>query len=96
MMHLYDILIRPIVTEKSMGLRDNHGHYIFQVHRKANKRQVKDAVEQIFDVEVTQVRTIVMKGKNKRWGRTRYQSQDWKKAVVTLADGDGITYFEGI
>ena len=51
MMHLYDILIRPIVTEKSMGLRDNHGHYIFQVHRKANKRQVKDAVEQIFDVE---------------------------------------------
>ena len=95
-MHLYDILIRPIVTEKSMVLRDDHGHYIFQVNRKANKRQVKDAVEQIFDVEVTAVRTILMKGKNKRWGRTRYQSQNWKKAIVTLADGDSITYFEGI
>lgn len=95
MMHVYEVIVRPIVTEKSMKLREE-GHYTFEVNRRANKRQVKQAVEQIFDVEVEKVRTIKLKGKNKRWGRTRYKTKDWKKAIVTLAEGDSITYFEGV
>ncbi|MGB0383631.1 MAG: 50S ribosomal protein L23 [Ardenticatenaceae bacterium] len=94
-MHLYEVIRRPIVTEKSMALRDE-GQYTFEVNKKANKRQIKEAVEKIFDVEVVNVRTIIIKGKNKRWGRTRYQTSSIKKAMVTLAEGDSITYFEGV
>lgn len=93
-MHVYEVLLRPIVTEKSMELREGN-QYTFEVARKANKRQIREAVEKIFDVEVVDVRTITVKGKNRRWGRTFYRSSDWKKAIVTLAEGASITFFEG-
>jgi large subunit ribosomal protein L23 len=94
-MHIYEVLVRPIVTEKSMAQRDD-GKYAFEVNRRANKHQIKEAVEKIFDVEVEKVATIQMKGKKKRWGRHNYQSKDWKKAIITLSEGDSITYFEGV
>lgn len=94
-MHIYEVLRRPIVTEKSMSMRDD-GKYTFEVALKANKRQIRNAVEHIFDVEVTDVKTIKVKGKNRRWGRTPYHTSDWKKAIVTLAEGDSITFFEGV
>lgn len=94
-MHIYEVLVRPIVTEKSMDQRDD-GKYAFEVNKRANKRQIKEAVEKIFDVEVEKVATINMKGKKKRWGRHSYQSKVWKKAIITLSEGDSITYFEGV
>lgn len=94
-MHIYEVLVRPIVTEKSMAQRDD-GKYAFEVNKGANKRQIKEAVEKIFDVEVQKVATINMKGKKKRWGRHSYQSKAWKKAMITISDGDSITFFEGV
>lgn len=94
-MNVYQVLLRPIVTEKSMGLRED-SKYTFEVARKANKRQIQEAVEKIFDVNVVEVRTMVVKGKIRRWGRSFYRTSDWKKAVVTLAEGDSITFFEGV
>ena len=93
-MHLYEVLLRPIVTEKSMDLREND-KYTFEVALKANKRQVQEAVEKIFNVRVVDVRTMKVKGKNRRWGRTPYRTPDRKKAIVTLVEGDSITFFEG-
>lgn len=93
-MHVYEVLQRPVVTEKSNGLA-KAGQYTFEVARKANKRQVKEAVERIFSVTVVDVKTINVKGKRRRWGRTVYTSASWKKAIVTLAEGDSITFFEG-
>lgn len=94
-MHRYEVLIRPIVTEKSMDQREEN-QYTFEVARAANKRQIQEAVESIFDVTVVNVRTITLKGKRRRWGRHSYQTADRKKAVVTLAEGDSITFFEGV
>lgn len=95
-MHLYEVLLRPVMTEKSMGQTEEHNKFVFEVALKANKRQIKEAVEKIFDVEVVDVHTMIIKGKNRRWGRTSYKTQSWKKAIVTLAQGDSITFFEGV
>lgn len=93
-MNLYQVVVRPIVTEKSMGLLEQN-KYTFEVALTANKRQVQEAVEKIFDVTVTDVRTMTIKGKQRRWGRTPYKTRDWKKAIVTLAEGDTIEAFSG-
>lgn len=95
-MNVYQIIKRPIVTEKSTDLAEWDNHYSFEVDLRANKRQIKEAVEQLFDVEVLNVRTMTMKGKSRRWGRNYFRSKDWKKAIVTLAEGDSITFFEGV
>lgn len=94
-MNVYQVLLRPIVTEKSMGQASDLNHYTFEVALNANKQQITDAVEQLFDVTVLGVRTITTKGKNRRWGRTFYQTKSHKKAIVTLKEGDSITFFEG-
>lgn len=94
-MNVYEVLVRPIVTEKSMSQREEN-KYTFEVARKANKRQIQEAVEKIFDVEVVEVKTMMVKGKARRWGRTFYKTSDWKKAIVTLAAGESITFFEGV
>lgn len=89
-----DILIRPIVSEKSYGLMDE-GKYTFEVDPRANKTQIKIAVEQIFDVKVVSVNTINRKGKTRR---TRYgigKRKDVKRAIVTLGDGDALDVFSG-
>lgn len=96
-MNVYQVLKRPILTEKSDYQRDDN-QYVFEVDRKANKLQIKEAVETIFDVEVLKVNTMVMKPKQRRLGRKTIQTRpSWKRAVVTLAPGERIQeFFEGV
>lgn len=93
-MEARDILIRPIVTEKSTALMEQ-GKYTFRVPLAATKIQIRQAVEQIFKVKVQAVNTMRYEGKLKRMGRTQGRRSDWKKAVVTLKPGDAIELFEG-
>jgi large subunit ribosomal protein L23 len=93
-MHKYDVLIRPVITEKSDRLSDSGNQVIFQVRKEANKRQVAEAVEAVFKVKVTDVHTMVMPGKTRRWGRHITKTPRWKKAVITLAPGDKIDLIE--
>lgn len=94
----YSVILRPLVTEKSTAL-SGANKYIFQVDMRANKPQIKSAVEKAFDVTVTGVNVMVMKGKTRggrRTGRRQTQRPDWKKAVVTLSVDDRIELFEGV
>ena len=93
-MEARDILIRPIVTEKSTALMEQ-GKYTFRVPLAATKIQIRQAVEQIFKVKVQAVNTMRYEGKLKRMGRTQGRRSDWKKAVVTLKSGEAIELFEG-
>ena len=93
-LHLYDVIVRPIVTEKSSLLSEEHNKYVFEVSPNANKRQIKEAVETIFDKKVVKVNTIVMPAKRGRRGRRTYlRSKEWKKAIVTLEPGETIELF---
>ena len=96
-MNVYQVLKRPILTEKTDFQRDDN-QYVFEVDRKANKLQIKEAVETIFDVQVLKVNTMVMKPKRRRLGRKLIQTRPaWKRAVVTLAPGERIQeFFEGV
>ncbi len=89
----YRIVRRPRVTEKGLRLAERHRAYTFEVWDKANKIQVRDAVEAIFDVKVERVRTMNMLGKLKRVGRNWGRRPAWKKAIVVLAEGDAIEDF---
>ncbi|WP_418743314.1 50S ribosomal protein L23 [Dialister invisus] len=93
-MEARDILVRPIVTEKSTALMEQ-GKYTFRVPLAATKIQIRQAVEQIFKVKVQAVNTMRYEGKLKRMGRTQGRRSDWKKAVVTLKPGEAIELFEG-
>ncbi len=92
----YDILKRPLVTEKSTVEKDERNKLCFEVARSANKIEIKAAVEKIFKVDVLNVATISMKGKKKRVGRHFTQLSDWKKAVVTIKPGQRVEFFEGV
>jgi len=96
-MNVYQVLKRPILTEKSDYQRDDN-QYVFEVDRRANKHQIKSAVEMLFDVEVLAVNTMIVKPKRRRLGRKTITTQPaWKRAVVTLAPGERIQeFFEGI
>ena len=94
-MQLFDILIRPLVTEKNTVLQ-TQGKYAFQVDGDANKEQIKQAVEKAFKVTVTAVNVITVRGNEKRVGRRKVSGSPWKKAVVTLKPGDKIQIFEGV
>ena len=96
-MNVYQVLKRPILTEKTDFQRDDN-QYVFEVDRKANKLQIKEAVETIFDVQVLKVNTMVMKPKRRRLGLKLIQTRPaWKRAVVTLAPGERIQeFFEGV
>ena len=94
-MHLYDVLRRPLVTEKSTTLQVQ-GKYAFEVAKEANKPQVKQAVEKAFKVKVNAVNIIIVPGKARRVGKRLVQTRSWKKAVVTLRPGDKIEFFEGV
>ena len=89
-----EILIRPVVTEKSTLLQER-GKYVFQVSKLAPKRQIASSVEEVFDVAVVKVRTLRVRGKTKRYGRSVSRRPDWKKAIITLRAGDAIQLFEG-
>ncbi len=96
-MNVYQVLKRPILTEKSDYQRDDN-KYVFEVDRAANKHQIKEAVEEIFDVEVVAVNTMTVKPKRRRLGRKQIITRPaWKRAVVTLAPGERIQeFFEGV
>lgn len=96
-MHIYNVIKRPIITEKSNILADLFRQYTFEVDRRANKHQVKDAVEKIFDVEVEKVRIVNIKPKRGRYGRRMVVRESAKKkAIVTLAPGERLEMFEGV
>jgi large subunit ribosomal protein L23 len=94
-MNEYDVVRRPIVTEKSSHLKDTGNQYVFEVQRDANKIEIKKAVEKLFKVKVISVRIANMDGKVKRLGKSFGKRPDWKKAVVKLNPKDKITIFEG-
>jgi len=95
-MDIYSVIKKPLVTEKSTIARDEGNKYIFEVDRRATKIEIRTAVEKIFKVKVTTVRTMNFTGKKKRVGRIIGSRSDWKKAVVTLAPGSSIEVFEGV
>ncbi|NOZ28033.1 MAG: 50S ribosomal protein L23 [Chloroflexi bacterium] len=96
-MHVYQVLKRPIVTEKSTDLLEPVNQYAFEVDIRANKHQVKEAVETAFGVRVEKVRIMRMPAKMRRYGRRLVTKRPmWKKAIVTLAPGDTIQFFEGV
>ena len=98
MRNIFEILKRPILTEKMLKLQESKRQYAFEVDRKANKLEVKRAVQDKFDVTVENVNIIMVKGKSKRLntrrGITQGKRSDWKKAIVTLREGDLINFFE--
>jgi large subunit ribosomal protein L23 len=90
-----EIVKRPLITEKAERNREANRQYAFEVHRDATKIQVKQAVERLFGVHVTSVHTAIARGKNKRVGRNIGRRPNWKKAIVTLKEGETIALFEG-
>jgi large subunit ribosomal protein L23 len=92
---IQDVVKRPLVTEKSERNRADAHQFAFEIHRDATKIQVKQAVEKLFNVHVLAVRTAVIRGKNKRVGRSTGRRPNWKKAFVTLKEGETIALFEG-
>ncbi len=89
------IIRRPVITEKSTQQKDKDHQYVFEVDRNANKIEIQSAIERLFKVKVLQVRTSTVLGKIKRLGRKYGKRPDWKKAIVTLKEGDRIDFFEG-
>ncbi len=94
-MELWEVLRKPIVTEKSTMLQEQN-KYVFAVATDANKAQIKQAVEKAFDVTVKAVNVMSVHGKMRRIGRHAGHQSDWKKAVVTLLPGQKIEFFEGV
>ncbi|MCL1816216.1 MAG: 50S ribosomal protein L23 [Clostridiales bacterium] len=95
MQNIHDVLIRPLVTEKSMLLMEEN-KYCFLVNKKANKIEIRKAVEGLFNVSVLKVTTRIVKGKIKRMGRTQGKRPDTKKAIITLAAGNKIEIFNSL
>jgi len=87
MKNIYSVLQGPCLTEKAALMQEIDGKVVFKVHPKANKIEVKTAVETMFDVKVKDVKTVSMRGKKKRVGKTVGHTNDWKKAYVTLSEG---------
>jgi len=88
MKNIYGVLQGPCLTEKAALMQEEGGKVVFKVHPKANKIEVKNAVETMFNVKVKDVKTVSMRGKKKRAGKTVGMTKDWKKAYVTLAEGE--------
>ena len=96
-MNVYEVIRGPIITEKSTDLKDEQRTVCFRVAREATKTEVRKAVEQMFGVKVASVRTAVVRGKVKRYGRFEGKRPDWKKAFVTLRESEKmIEFFEGV
>lgn len=95
-MNPYEIIRGPLITEKGTIQKEANNQLTFEVDRKANRVEIKHAVEKVFNVRVEKVRTMQVKGKVKRVGRTLGKRRDWKKAIVTLAKGENIEFFEGV
>jgi large subunit ribosomal protein L23 len=92
----YDIIIRPVVTEKTSLQKEASNQVSFEVDRRANRGEIRRAIEQIFNVRVADVRTMQVKGKVKQRGRIVGKRKDWKKAIVKLMPGERIDFFDGV
>ena len=92
---VYDIIRRPIVTEKTTAFEGTN-QVVFEVSLDANKHMIRDAVERLFDVKVIRVNTAVMQGKRKRAGKNFGKRSNWKKALVTVADGEDLNFYTGL
>jgi large subunit ribosomal protein L23 len=92
---IHEVIVRPVVTEKSSTAFQVRKEYTFEVHPDANKYQIRAALEQLFDVKVTRVRTMQMRRNAVTRGRTRGVTARWKKAIVTVQDGQSLPVFEG-
>lgn len=95
-MKLYQVIKKPMITEKGTDLRMHENTYLFQVDLNTTKPEIKRAVESLFEVTVESVRTQLYRGKRKRWGRNIGKKANWKKAIVRLKEGDSIQLFEGV
>lgn len=95
MKNLYDVLVGPLLTEKGAAMKEKENKVLFRVSRNANKIEIKKAVEEIFKVKVDFVSTINCKGKKKRLGKYEGRRSDWKKAIVTLKEGEKLEIIEG-
>lgn len=93
-MNIYDVIKKPLVTEKSTLEKESKNIIAFEIDRNANKIEVKDAVEKLFNVEVLDVNTINIAGKRKRVGKNIGKRSNWKKAYVTLKEGSTVDFFE--
>ncbi|MEJ2688913.1 MAG: 50S ribosomal protein L23 [Deltaproteobacteria bacterium] len=93
---LYGVIKKPCLTEKGTTLQEAHNQIVLEVAPQANKIEIRQAVEKMFNVKVDQVRTLNMHGKKKRMGRHQGKRPDWKKAVVTLAEGHTVDFLEGL
>ncbi len=93
MPQLYDIIVRPIVTEQTSLAYQEKGEYVFEVHPDANKQEIREAVERLFNVQVSRVWTMNVRGAQKRVGQSVGRRPHWKKAIVTLRQGDTIEGF---
>ena len=94
-MIIFDVLKAPKMTEKTLSLKEQTNQYAFEDNTRANKVQIKDCIEKTFKVSVLGVRTMNVRGKKKRMGKYQGYKSSWKKALVTLKQGDTIEYFEG-
>ena len=92
----YDIIRGPLVTEKTTLQKEMNNQLTFKVDKRANRVEIKDAVEKNFNTKVKQIRTIQVKGKVKQRGKILGKRKDWKKAIVTLMPGQRIDFFEGV
>jgi large subunit ribosomal protein L23 len=95
-MNPYEIIRGPIITEKGTIQKELNNQLTFEVDRRANRVEIRHAVEKVFNVRVEKVRTMQIKGKVKRLGRSMGRRRNWKKAIVTLAEGQNIEFFEGV
>lgn len=91
---IHEVLIRPLLTERSVFLKDKENRYSFEVAKNVNKIEVRQAVEKFFKVKVKKVRTSIVNGKVRKMGRFEGQRPDWKKAIVTLAPGQKMNVTE--
>ena len=96
MRNVNEVIVRPVITEKSHTALDTQGAYTFVVAKEANKIEIAKAIETLFNVKVKDVRTMNYAGKQKRQGRFVGRRNHWKKAIVTLVQGDSIELFEGV
>ena len=95
-MNPYEVIKRPLLTEKSTLIKEQNNQYCFEVSSRATKVDVRHAVENLFNVKVLDVKTMQYRGKTKRMGRFIGRRNDWKKAIVTLKPGTSIELFEGV
>ena len=96
MKDMHQIIKRPIITEKSTLQKESMNKLAFEVDPRANKIEIKQSVEKLFNVKVLNVHTLTVKGEKRRMGRWEGRRKNWKKAIVTLRPGDHIEFFEGV